>query len=104
MAQYKKIVDIWPITTAIMAGKIKLQSGQPIRCGCDKNGCISVFDYATPTYIRAFHGGNYRQARAKYLSVKRTERINTAAVAGKFPKHLIHAAHMHSMRMFQPIN
>ena len=102
--RFVKTVDLWANEDLIKAGKMKLQSGQVVRCGCDKAGCYSVFDYATPTYIRAFHGKTLRHARAKYLSVKSSEKLVKLCQSGKITPKVLQAGLDHSLRRFLPIN
>jgi hypothetical protein len=85
----KTIIDFTSqIETGVMSGDVTLKSGQLIRLSC---GSVSVFDYAEPHYIRAYHGKNMEHAIRKFKSIKRCEKATDDCNQGKITLAQMHA-------------
>lgn len=77
MAKYLPTIDLHAsgMTSALLNGQLKLQSGQWIRCG---TGPLSRFNCVSNRgYIDAYHGSTSGEAGARYLHAKKIQKLTS---------------------------
>ena len=100
--KYSKTLNIWLVEDLVKSGKVKLQSGQVIKCGSSDNH-FSIFDYATPHYIRAYHGRTIRHARGKYLAAKKMQQLAERCQLGLITAKVMQAGFKHAAKRYTPL-